>query len=156
MDITPDSSSHTPHPILSAFTAKHAQKLPLASRPPAPCRPELRHHSPDQEHPRNRGPLHLPQPPQRLFSTQQVTWHLSQTHHVSAHNPRWSLSLHRCLHGQRNVLRKNLLRTMSKKSCSELRVQGTASTVSHRTRQTILRGSPWLLVNRCYSRSRWS
>ena len=37
----PDPSSHTPHPILSAFPAEHAQKLPLAPWPPAPCRPEL-------------------------------------------------------------------------------------------------------------------
>ena len=97
-----------------------------------------RHHSPEQEQPRNRGPLRLPQPPQRLFSTQQVTQHLSQTHHASAHNPRWLLGLHRCSHGQRNVLRKNLLRTISKNRCSELRVQETASKVSHRTRQTTL------------------
>lgn len=82
--------------------------------------------------------------PQHLFSTQQVT-RICLTYHASAHNPKWSLSLHQCLHGQRNALRKNLLRTISKNRCSELRVQETASTVSHRTRQTTLGAFPGCL-----------
>ena len=70
VDTTPDPSSHTPHPILSAFPAEHAQKLPLVPWPPALCRPELPSSLTRAGTARNRGPLRLPQPPQRLFSTQ--------------------------------------------------------------------------------------